>query len=56
MGGQSQVAREILVRQPEAVATKNFGSSLLHLAAANGDVATTKILLDAKADWREQDR
>jgi len=56
MGGQAQVARDILTRQPEAIATKNFGSSLLHLAAANGDVATTKILLDAKADWREQDR
>jgi len=28
----------------------------LHLAAANGDAATTKILLDAKANWREQDR
>ena len=56
MGGQTQVAREILSRQPEAITTKNFGSSLLHLAAANGDVATTKILLDAKADWREQDR
>ena len=56
MGGQSQVAREILTRQPELISSKNFGSSLLHLAAANGDVATTKILLDAKADWREQDR
>ena len=56
MGGRTQVAREILSRQPEAIATKNFGSSLLHLAAANGDVATTKILLDAKADWHEQDR
>lgn len=56
LGGQTQVAREILTRQPEAITTKNFGSSLLHLAAANGDVATTKILLDAKADWHEQDR
>ena len=56
MGSQTQVAREILTRQPEAIATKNFGNSLLHLAAANGDVATTKILLDAKADWHEQDR
>jgi len=56
MGGQTQVAREILARRPEAITAQNFGSSLLHLAAANGDVATTKILLDAKADWREQDR
>ena len=56
MGGRPQVVREILTRQPEAIATKNFGSSLLHLAAANGDVATTKLLLDAKADWRAQDR
>ncbi|MDD5140956.1 MAG: ankyrin repeat domain-containing protein [Verrucomicrobiales bacterium] len=56
LGGQPRVVAGILARQPEAIVTKNFGSSLLHLAAANGDVATTKILLDAKADWREQDR
>ncbi len=40
MGGKTEVERDILSRQPEAIATKNFGSSLLHLAAANGDAAT----------------
>lgn len=55
LGGRTQVLREILARQPGEIATKDFYSSLLHLAAANGDAETTAILLEAKADWREQD-
>ena len=56
MFGQTNALLEILARQPSEVATKNSRSSLLHLAADKGDVETTEILLDAKADWREQDR
>jgi ankyrin repeat protein len=55
MFGRAEVLRGILLREPKAATTTDRGSSLLHLAAVNGDVPITKQLLDAGGDLRAQD-
>jgi ankyrin repeat protein len=54
MFGQTNALLEILARPSAGLAVKN-DSSLLYLAAANGDVETTKILLNAGGDLQAQD-
>jgi ankyrin repeat protein len=55
IAGRTRVVREILARSSDEIAAQYYGSSLLHLAAANGDGETIRTLLQAGGDWRVQD-
>ncbi len=55
LDGKTQALREILARAPGEIAAKNYGNSLLHLAAVSADLETTRILLDAGADLRAKE-
>jgi ankyrin repeat protein len=55
LAGNATVLRNLLAAQPGEMKTNYYGRSLLHLAAANGDVECVKILLAAQANIRRTD-
>jgi len=55
LAGQTQAVTDILGREPSAIKVEYYGGSLLHLAAARGDAATTRLLLAKGGDWQAQD-
>jgi ankyrin repeat protein len=55
MAGRADVLRAILARSPRAITDTLSGRSLLHLAAADGNVDITKLLLDAGGDLQAHD-
>jgi ankyrin repeat protein len=55
LAGRADILRGILARNPSAFTNVYFGRSLLHLAAAEGNVETATLLLNAGSDPRALD-
>jgi cytohesin len=55
LAGRADVLRQILAREPNVLTNTYFGRCLLHLAAADGNVEVTRLLLDKGSDLRVPD-
>jgi len=55
MAGRVEVLREILRQRPAAIASSEFGESLLHIAVDYGDADTVQTVLAAGGDARALD-
>lgn len=55
LAARNDVLPSLLQRDPAAVATKVLGKGLVHIAAANGDLNTAKLLIAANCDLLAQD-
>jgi ankyrin repeat protein len=53
--GRAEVLRRVLAEQPLAITNALGGSDLLHIAAAKGDLACVRVLLDKGADVHATD-
>ncbi|CAI8020766.1 E3 ubiquitin-protein ligase MIB2, partial [Geodia barretti] len=54
--GNSQVLDDVLKKSPDKVNQMYEGRTLLHVAAAEGRIPTTRVLLEYKADLNSRDR
>jgi ankyrin repeat protein len=55
LAGRTDVLQVILKQNPSAIDARVLGKPLIHIAAANGDVSTAKMLIAANCDLQARD-